>query len=43
MCRISDIPKKIAEKGQSETDTNQSDSAFFTTLISRVQFVKNNL
>jgi len=41
--RISGIPEKIAEKGQSEVGAQQSDSAFLTTLISGVRFVKNNL
>jgi len=37
------MPEKIAEKGQSEVGTHQLDFAFLTTLISGVQFVKNNL
>jgi len=37
------MPEKIAEKDQSGVGTHQSDSAFLTTLISGVQFVKNNL
>jgi hypothetical protein len=37
------MPEKIAEKDQSEVSTYQSGFAFLTTLMSRVQFVKNNL